>query len=160
MHRASIRAEMNHQLSINYYETCLTPEAALVDPPQELLERVRVGVALIHFKSENYQKKSATNIENQDKKPYDHHFGSRPPTLLGRREVREKFLVPVIWGESHANHGNELADENLCKCIFVSMVWKKDEYVANLCHNHPDVPVEELTLDLDVSFHVLMDKVG
>ncbi|TQD92635.1 hypothetical protein C1H46_021746 [Malus baccata] len=70
------------------------------------------------------------------------------------QEIGEKFLE-MVWGQTHANYGNEVANG-----IYASMVQKKDEYFATLSQQHPDVSMDELTPDPDVSLQVLMDRFG
>ncbi|TQD81813.1 hypothetical protein C1H46_032624 [Malus baccata] len=77
------------------------------------------------------------NKGNRDKKPYEHHFGSQPLSyrIKEQREAEEKSPE-------------------------ASILQKKDKDLANLSQRHPDVPMEELTPDLEVSLQVLMDEVG
>ncbi|TQD83049.1 hypothetical protein C1H46_031425 [Malus baccata] len=54
----------------------------------------------------------------------------------------------------HVNYGNQVGYD-----IYTSTTQKKDEYLANLSKQQPNVPMEEMTPDLKVSLQLLMDEV-
>ncbi|KAL2558598.1 Uncharacterized protein Fot_03337 [Forsythia ovata] len=85
--------EFKAELS-SYYKLHKTHEAALANPPIEMLDRgVDQWVELYnHFNSDKFRKSSFANIENRSKKKYNHRTGSRPLSYI----VEEMVVVMSI----------------------------------------------------------------
>ncbi|TQD82848.1 hypothetical protein C1H46_031595 [Malus baccata] len=67
--------------------------------------------------------------------------------------------VPFCWLAGPSDHCQvDRRREYVYALTWVSMVQERDEYLPNLSQQQPNVPMEELTLEPEVSLQMVMDE--